>query len=91
LFGLGIGNATTLPPLIAQTEFSKTQAIRVVALIVAISQALYAFAPAACSILLAPVSDLAKSTQPTTYFFSGIATLQILALCAVLAGRRKSF
>ncbi len=46
LFGFGIGNATSLPPLIAQTEFAKEDTPRVVALIVAIGQGTYAFAPA---------------------------------------------
>lgn len=46
LIGSGIGNATSLPPLIAQTEFSREQTARVIALMVAISQATYAFAPA---------------------------------------------
>ena len=44
LFGSGIGNATSLPPLIAQTEFSREDALRVVPLITALSQAAYAFA-----------------------------------------------
>ena len=39
LFGSGIGNATSLPPLIAQTEFSREDALRVVPLITALSQA----------------------------------------------------
>lgn len=47
LFGLGIGNATSLPPLIAQVEFDKADVARVVPLIVAVSQATYALAPAA--------------------------------------------
>jgi hypothetical protein len=46
LFGAGIGNATSLPPLIAQAEFPEGRVQRVVALIVAVSQAAYAFAPA---------------------------------------------
>ncbi|MCP1455549.1 MFS transporter [Pseudomonas kilonensis] len=46
LIGSGIGNATSLPPLIAQTEFSREQTARVIALMVAISQATYSFAPA---------------------------------------------
>lgn len=46
LFGFGIGNATSLPPLIAQVEFAKEDTPRVVALIVATGQASYAFAPA---------------------------------------------
>jgi MFS family permease len=46
LFGAGIGNATSLLPLIAQAEFPEDRVQRVVALIVAVSQAAYAFAPA---------------------------------------------
>lgn len=46
LFGFGIGNATSLPPLIAQVEFAPEDTPRVVALIVAIGQGTYAFAPA---------------------------------------------
>lgn len=45
LFGLGIGNATSLPPLIAQQEFPSAETTCVVPLIVAISQASCAFAP----------------------------------------------
>jgi len=43
LFGFGIGNATSFPPLIAQVEFAKEDAVRVVPLIVAMAQATYAF------------------------------------------------
>jgi MFS family permease len=46
LFGAGIGNTTSLPPTIAQAEFSKKDVSRVVPLIVAFGQATYAFAPA---------------------------------------------
>jgi hypothetical protein len=45
LFGFGVGNANLLPPLIAQVEFTPEEVLRVVALITAISQAVYAFAP----------------------------------------------
>lgn len=45
LFGFGIGNATSLPPLIAQVEFG-AESSRVVPLIVALAQAAYALAPA---------------------------------------------
>ncbi len=38
LFGVGFGNATSLPPLIAQVEFVKDDVPRVAALIVAIAQ-----------------------------------------------------
>ncbi len=44
LFGLGFGNSTSLPPLIAQVEFVDEDVPRVVALIVAIAQGAYAFA-----------------------------------------------
>ena len=47
LFGLGIGNATSLPPLIAQRETLPAALQQRVARMVAISQAGYAFAPAA--------------------------------------------
>lgn len=40
LFGAGIGNTTSLPPMIAQAEFSKEDVSRVVPLIVAIGQAM---------------------------------------------------
>ena len=45
LFGIGIGNGTSLPPLIAQVEFVKEDVMRVVALVVALSQFTWAFAP----------------------------------------------
>jgi MFS family permease len=45
LFGFGIGNATSLPPLIAQAEFATEDVPRVVAQVVATAQAAYAFAP----------------------------------------------
>ena len=45
LFGSGIGNGTSLPPLIAQVEFVKDDVARVVPLIVATSQGTFAFAP----------------------------------------------
>jgi hypothetical protein len=45
LFGVGIGNAISLPPLIAQVEFDNEDALRVVPLIVAVAQGLYALRP----------------------------------------------
>lgn len=46
LFGLGVGNLTSLPPLIAQREFGPADVGTVVALVTAINQAVFAFAPA---------------------------------------------
>jgi len=51
LFGFGVGNATSLPPLIAQAEFAKADAARAVPLIIATAQAAYAFSPAAFGLL----------------------------------------
>jgi hypothetical protein len=47
LFGAGFGNATSLPPLVAQREFVERDVPRVVALMIGIAQGAYAFAPAA--------------------------------------------
>lgn len=73
LFGFGIGNATSLPPLIAQVEFAKEDALRVVALIVAIGQGTYAFAPAIFGLVRA-----AGETDSATAVF-------VLAICVKLA------
>jgi MFS family permease len=83
LFGAGIGNATSLPPLIAQSEFARADVARVVALIVALSQAAYAFAPAAFGFIreLAPGSG--------TAVFVAAALLQGLAIGAFLMGRYR--
>jgi predicted MFS family arabinose efflux permease len=45
LFGLGVGNLNLLPPLIAQREFRPADVNTVVALVTAINQAVFAFAP----------------------------------------------
>ncbi|MHC2104922.1 MFS transporter [Methylobacterium sp. CM6246] len=80
LVGFGIGNATSLPPLIAQVEFARADAPRVVALIVAVSQAAYAFAPALFGLLRQLGSDNA--------IFSAAAAIQLAASGAYLGGRR---
>ncbi|MCL4067397.1 MFS transporter [Pseudomonas sp. GX19020] len=82
LFGLGIGNATSLPPLIAQQEFSPAETARVVPLIVAIGQAGYAFAPAAFG-LLRTGSDAAGSNA----LFLWAAVIQLAAIGCLLLGR----
>ena len=88
LFGVGIGNATLLPPLIAQVEFARDDVARVVALIVAIAQGGYAFAPAAFGLIrevtVAPLHDAAAP-----YVFVGAALFQALAIGALLIGRRR--
>jgi hypothetical protein len=47
----GIGNAKSMPPLIARAEFAKAGVVRVVALTTADSQASYAFAPAVFGVI----------------------------------------
>ena len=87
LFGLGFGNATSLPPLIAQVDFAPEDTARVVPLIVAISQASYAFAPAAFGLIreLAPHAEAAYGAAPA--LFLAAAFVQGLAIAAMLAGR----
>ena len=51
LFGLGMGNLVSLPPLIAQVEFNRADVARVVALVTAANQAVFAFAPVALGVL----------------------------------------
>ena len=88
LFGLGFGNGTFLPPLIAQMEFVPEDVPRVVALIVAIAQGAYSFAPATFGVIreFAPsAANLVPGAAPSLYLAA--ALLQGLAICALLAGR----
>jgi MFS family permease len=88
LFGLGFGNATSLPPLIAQVEFVKEEVLRVAALIVAVAQAGYAIAPAFFGLVreMAPhTADAAAGSAPL--LFAAAALVQGLAAAAFLAGR----
>jgi MFS family permease len=88
LFGAGIGNATSLPPLIAQVEFSKREADRVVPFIVAIAQAAYSFAPAVFGLVWTLATEPSAPQEATPYVFVLAVTLQALAIVAMLAGRR---
>jgi MFS family permease len=83
LFGFGIGNATSVPPLIAQVEFAREDSGRAVALIVAIGQATYAFAPAAFGML----RDGDVTGGSVAVFLAAIG-FQGLAIAAFLLGRR---
>ena len=87
LFGVGIGNVTSMPPLIAQVEFVKDDVPRVVALVVAIGQATYAFAPAAFGL----IRELAaQGGGATPYVFAFAALVYALAIGALLIGRTNS-
>jgi MFS family permease len=80
LFGLGMGNLVSLPPLIAQSEFARSDVGRIVALITATNQAVFAFAP----FVLGALSDATGWTRAP---IAAVALVQIAAVVVVLAGR----
>ena len=80
LFGLGIGNLISFPPLIVQKEFNREDVVTVVALIVAINQAVFAFAPAIVGVFRDATSDYVLP-------FAMVACVQLLATIIVLLGR----
>lgn len=81
LFGLGVGNLTSLPPLIAQREFRAADVGTVVALVTAINQAIFAFAPA----IFGALRDLG-----TNYVVAFVlaAFVQVAAATIVVGDRR---
>jgi cyanate permease len=83
LFGLGIGNLTSLPPLIVQKEFDRADVVTAVALIVAINQGVFAFAPAIIGVLRDTTDDYQLP-------FALIAVVQLLAAVIILLGRRSA-
>lgn len=86
LFGIGIGNVTSLPPLIAQAEFSRVDVPRAIALATAIAQATYAFAPALFGVIREGVMGT-KATSGVLIFFAVAAGIQMAAAAIYLAGR----
>jgi hypothetical protein len=60
VFGLGVGNATSLPGLLVRQEFTKQHFARIVSLIVAINQFSLAFGPS----LLGQLEHAEGSTVP---------------------------
>ena len=83
LIGSGIGNATSLPPLIAQVEFSREHTARVIALMVAISQATYAFAPALFGLLRTISID---PNHAIVAVVAAAVTVQVLAIVSFYRG-----
>ncbi|WP_434702409.1 MFS transporter [Pseudomonas sp. Z1-12] len=83
LIGSGIGNATSLPPLIAQVEFSREHTARVIALMVAISQATYAFAPAFFGLLRTVFID---PDHAIVAVVAAAVTVQVLAIVSFYRG-----
>jgi MFS family permease len=82
LFGLGVGNLISLPPLIAQKEFERGDVGVVIALITAINQAVFALAPA----IFGALRDL---TGEYVVPFAVAAIAQITAALIVLAVPRR--
>jgi cyanate permease len=80
LFGLGIGNLLTPPPLIAQREFRAADVPQVVALVTAINQAVFAFAPTVIGLLR-------DATGNYTLAFALAAAVQLVAGAVVMRGR----
>ena len=68
IFGIGVGNATTLPGLIVQQEFPKQHFARLISIVVAINQFTFAFGPT----LLAQLQRL-----------KGTYTAALLVCCAM--------
>jgi MFS family permease len=87
LFGAGFGNATSLPPLIAQVEFVEHEVARVVALVVGVAQGGFAFAPVIFGLIRQFAGGGAvPGAAPGVFLAAALA--QGLAICALLAGRR---
>jgi hypothetical protein len=90
MFGFGIGNATSLPPLMAQVDFVKEDVPRVVPMVIAISQGAYAFAPAAFG-LIREISirhgATVAGTMPVVCLIA--AAIQGGAIIFLLLGRRE--
>ncbi|HEV2957256.1 MAG TPA: MFS transporter [Xanthobacteraceae bacterium] len=85
LFGLGLGNLTSLPPLIVQQEFPKRDFARIASMIVGINQFAFAFGP----VLL---GWLQKPDGAYTYALFACLVMQVLGAVIVLApvlGRSK--
>ena len=82
MFGLGVGNVAAIPALIAQREFRAADVGTVVALVIAINQAVFALAPA----ILGAVHDVASNY---TASFAIAAAIQFAAAGVVLLGRSE--
>ena len=83
LFGLGIGNLLSLPPLIAQVEYAPADVAAVVGLVTAVNQAVYALGPGLFGIL----RDLSGGYALP---FALAAVLQVVAAILVASGPRTS-
>ena len=80
LFGLALGSMLSLPPLIAQTEFAAGDVPRVVALVTAVNQGVFAFAPAVFGVLRE-----ASGAYTTPFLLA--AVVQVIAGMVIVLGR----
>jgi MFS family permease len=83
LFGLGVGNLFSLPPLIAQAEFDPADVGIVVALVTGINQVVFGLAPA----IFGALRDLTDSYMVP---FTLAWILQIMAAMIVAIRRRRA-
>ncbi len=81
LFGLGIGNLLSLPPLIAQRDWPPAEVARVVAMVTAVNQAFYAFGP---GLFGAAMESFGAWAPP-----AAAGVLQLAAAAVLVAGRRR--
>jgi Major Facilitator Superfamily len=88
MFGAGIGNATSLPPLIAQSEFARDEVGRVVPRVIAIAQACYAFAPATFG-LIRQLTPNASGDGFAPGVYAAALRCEAAAIAALLIGRRQ--
>jgi MFS family permease len=84
LFGLGSGNVASLPPLIAQAEFTPSDVPRAIGLVFGFSQACFAFAPLTFGALRGLASD--GSLMQASIVFLATGVLQVASVVALLAG-----
>jgi cyanate permease len=82
LFGLGIGNLTTLPALILAVEWPRERFAPLVALAVGINQLTFAFGPSLVGVL----RDVSGRYAPA---LAACAVLQAIAAVIVLCGPRR--
>jgi cyanate permease len=80
LFGLGLGSLLSMPPLIAQREFAAAELPRIVALVTAINQAVFAFAPTIFGVL----REVSGGYELP---FLIAAFIQVIAAGVIVAGR----
>jgi MFS family permease len=77
LFGIGVGNATSLPGLIVQQEFPKQHFARIISVVVAINQFSFAFGPTM-------IAQLQQAEGTYTVAFLICLAMQIAAAIVVL-------